>query len=153
MQIKYFFDQSLIEDYYSQDKWLLFHIFCIHEGHVYPDENWLDFGVVMLREWLPPARRLLQGSLYEEFLFFDGPFCLNARKQGDILHITLSDSLEQWLVPLDSFVQEIVHTAKQVHSDLLQMGVSRGINKRYLDKIESLCREIDDILKTQKKAD
>jgi hypothetical protein len=156
MEIKVAYDEELLRRYYERDKWVFFRIYCAHEGEAFPSDKWLDFGLVLLADWLHSTYHLLRGSADERFPFFDGPFWFRVHRQGNTLKVHLCESFAdgdecfgEWLLPLDDFVREIVRAAKQVRSDLLRMGMSRGLNKYYLDQVQSSCPRIEELLENR----
>lgn len=153
MEIQIAYDEQLLHRYYARDKWVFFRIYCVHEGQAFPSDQWLDFGLTMLSTWLQATLRLLKGARDERLPFFDGPFWLSVYRKGDTLKVHLyrafvegDTCLGEWQLSLDDFVREIVRASKQIHTDLWQRGINRGINRDLLDQVQSLCPKIEELL-------
>ncbi len=117
------FDDELMKRYTERQSSPLFTIYWTHEGAAYPEEQWLDFGSVLLSWWLMAAKSLLEGAAEADLSFMDGPFSLQARSLGNMLSVTASDQSWRWSVPIDVFVAEILRAADKVQQKFTQLGI------------------------------
>lgn len=118
------FDDALIEKYVRRGSNSLFTIYWQQEEAAYPEEQWLDFGAVILGWWLVTAKTLVEGALEAEFLFMDGPYRLNAHRFGNQLHFSAEGEAWLWRVSTETFVSELLEAAAEVKRKFSELGIS-----------------------------
>lgn len=100
----------------------------MHDDESYPDDYWLDFGSIVLGWWIVSATKLLSGEGYQQFPFMDGPFGLTVRHSGDLLYITGKQLEKEWMVPLHTFITEIIQASETVIEKLTSLNISDNEN-------------------------
>ena len=123
MNLNIGFDDALIKKYVGRGRSPIFTIYWTQDQAAYPEEQWLDFGAVLLSWWLIAARSLLEGAAEAELSFMDGPFRLKARRVGNLLYVSADDQPWQWRTPLETFVAELLRATSQVQQKFLDLGV------------------------------
>ena len=118
------FDDALIEKYVRRGSNPLFAIYWKQGETTYPEEQWVDFGSVVLGWWLVAARLLVEGAPEAEFLFMDGPYRLNARRFGNQLHFSAEGEAWLWRVSTETFVSELLEAAAEVKRKFSELGIS-----------------------------
>lgn len=123
MNLNIGFDDGSIKKYVGRGRSPIFTIYWTQDGVAYPEEQWLDFGSVLLSWWLVAAKSLLDGATEAELPFMDGPFRLKVRRIGNLLHVSADDQPWQWRTPLETFVAELLRATSQVQQKSLDLGV------------------------------
>ncbi len=123
MNLNIGFDDGSIKKYVGRGRSPIFTIYWTQDGVAYPEEQWLDFGSVLLSWWLVAAKSLLDGATEAELPFMDGPFRLKVRRIGNLLHVSADDQPWQWRTPLKTFVAELLKATSQVQQKSLDLGV------------------------------
>jgi hypothetical protein len=106
-------------------------IYCQFGTTFFPDDLWDDFAVIILEWWTQAALRLLiQSSDYEELLFMDGSFQMDAQlKEAGKCEITYFNRYEKerpvFTASIDNLVSEVIKASEKV------------INKCKLEKWDS----------------
>ena len=118
------FDDALIERYVRRGGNPLFTIYWKQGGAAYPEEQWLDFGSVIIGWWLVAAKSLLDGAVEAEFPFMDGPYRLKAHRFGNVVHFSADKEAWVWRTPIDTLVSELLNAAEKVQQKLSGLGVS-----------------------------
>ncbi len=118
------FDDALIEKCVRRGSNPLFTIYWKRGEAAYPEEQWLDFGSVIIGWWLVAAKSLLEGAVEAELLFMDGPYRVKARRVGTMVHFSADKETWVWRTPIDTFVSELLNAAEKVQQKLVGLGVS-----------------------------
>lgn len=123
MKLHVDFDEELMSRYHRRGASPFFTIYWTHSQEAYPNEDWLDFGSVIIGWWLIAATSLLHGALEEEFLFMDGPYALAVRPFGNQYHISMQGRSELWKVERTSFMNELLSAANQTVAKLNELQI------------------------------
>ncbi len=118
------FDDALIEKYARRGSNPLFTIYWKQGDAAYPEEQWLDFGSVIIGWWLVAAKLLLEGAIQAEFPFMDGPYRLKAHRTDNMVHFSADKEAWVWRTPIDTFVTELLDAADKVQQKLVDLGIS-----------------------------
>ena len=124
MRLHVSFDDSLIKKYVERGSSPLFTIYWTHEGMAYPEDQWMDFGSVILSWWLVAARSLLESAAKADFLFMDGPYCLEIRRVNDRVYVSAEDSSVQWQISTEDFAAELLRVADTIQKKFAELGIS-----------------------------
>ena len=117
------FDDALMEKYVRRGSSPLFTIYWQQGEAAYPEEQWLDFGSVILGWWLVAAKSLLEGVAEVKLSFMDSPFHLNVRRDGNLLYVSSDDLAWQCRTPIEAFVFELVAAANLVQQKFAELNV------------------------------
>lgn len=123
MNLHVSFDDELLKKYTERNSSPLFRIYWTNAGTAYPEEQWQDFGSVVLSWWLVAAKSLLGGAAEADLFFMDGPFSLQARVLGNRLSITADDQSWRGSISTDVFIREILKAADKVQQKFSQLGI------------------------------
>ncbi len=118
------FDDALIKKYVRRGSNPLFTIYWQQGEAAYPEEQWLDFGSVIIGWWLVAAKSLLEGAVEAELPFMDGPYRIKAHRIGTMVHFSADKEAWVWRMPIDAFVAELLRAADKVQQKLVNLGVS-----------------------------
>lgn len=124
MKLHLEFDDDLLRKYVDRGSNPLFAIYWSQAGVAYPEQHWLDFGLVVLSWWLVAAKSLLEGESEAEFSFMDGPYSLHVRRFDTLLHISGRGVAWQWQMPIDNFAAELLQAADQVDQKFTALGLA-----------------------------
>ena len=116
------FDDALIERYVRRGGNPLFTIYWKQGGAAYPEEQWLDFGSVIIGWWLIAAKSLLDGAEEAEFPFMDGPYRMKAHRLGNMVHFSADKEVWMWRTPISTFMAELLNAADTVQQKLAVLG-------------------------------
>jgi hypothetical protein len=122
MQIVIGFDEQLLTKWDRRRDVLLFRIAWRCDNIYYPQENWIDFGLVILGWWLGIADRLWQGIQEEDFFFMDGPYSIKAiqHQAEDVVELIPRGLDVTCRTSLAQLSDELIHAANEVCSVLAQ---------------------------------
>lgn len=124
MKLHVDFDDDLIKKYVKRGSSPIFTIYWIQDQVAYPENQWLDFGSVILSWWLVAAKSLLEGATEAELPFMDGPYCLEVRRFGNQLYVSANDQSWQWRTPIENFVEELLRATREVLRKFDELSVS-----------------------------
>jgi hypothetical protein len=138
MELRIQFDEKTLRLYASRNASHVCKIYWWHNGISFPGPDWEDFGPTILGWWLVAAKRLLQGSRTEQFLFMDGSYELQVQRQNGLLSISSPDLNTEWVVPLDEFITELVRATEYASRELRRLRMAQR-------ERESLEKGLDDL--------
>lgn len=118
------FDDALIEKYVRRGSNPLFTIYWKQGEAAYPEEQWLDFGSVIIGWWLVAAKSLVEGAAEAEFPFMDGPYRVKAGRFGNMVHFSADKEAWVWRTSIDILVSELLNAAEKVQQKLTSLGAS-----------------------------
>lgn len=116
MNINLVFDNDSICEYVERGSSPNFIIYMEHNGEIYPDNIWYDFGDVIIGWWIIAFTRLLQGDAKETLLFMEGPYEINITFDSDRNDLILNPAHTSfsWIVPLKEFYSELRRACNEV---------------------------------------
>ena len=123
MKLHLEFDADLIRKYVNRGASPIFTIYWAQDQIAYPEDQWLDFGSVVLSWWLVAAKSLLTGASEAEFAFMDGPFQLQAQRVGNMLYISADEQSVRWQISIEAFVTELLKAAYEVKRKFADMSI------------------------------
>ena len=123
MKLHVRFDDEIIQRYTARGSNPFFAIYWTHEGVAYPEEQWLDFGSVILSWWLRAARELLAGADEVELDFMDGPYTLTARATGDKLSVAAPELQKAWSASKQELIWELISAAEHIVNKLAELSL------------------------------
>ncbi len=126
MRLSLQFDPERMRRYATTGRNLPFGIAWEHEGTWFPDDQWDDFGLVLLDWWCGALLRLVAGARVERLQFMEGPYAvLIAIDQFDEpARLTFEGSAAEWHVPLVEIAAAISAAAATVQQALDSMSLS-----------------------------
>lgn len=127
MKIHLGFNEEWLYKYEARNSSVVFFIAWEHEGHYYPDKTWIDLGELILAMWIGNTQQLLNGSVFANFHFMDGPFELKAKYSRDNGVVELVPQRDDfvWEIPLVELANELLLAAKIVVQELERVGLKR----------------------------
>ena len=131
------------KDFYVANDLISFPLYIIADGNTFPDDEWTDFGVVVLRWWLSAIQSAeLNKAKCFELVFMDGPYIIECQREDQNVHMTFvckrrCDSvLFEYKTSFSTLMAEVVRTSKEILKYTRQLGLS---NKE-LDKLSQMLR-------------
>lgn len=121
MQIICQIDSQILLDPNLEGSKLMFEVWWEHNGEIYPEKGWVDFGYTILGWWVSNIIRISRGEEQGNFSFMDGPFSVNFQYQetNKILHLTSKDHLIDWNVPLREMIDALLFLSRTLQSNLI----------------------------------
>lgn len=116
MNINFVFDDERIYENVERGSSPNFMINMEHNGEIYPDEIWYDFGDVIIGWWITAFTNLLQGDATETLLFMDGPYEIDIRFDSDRDYFILNPARTNfhWRVAIKEFYSELRRACNEV---------------------------------------
>lgn len=140
MRIHLGFNEEWLHKYEARNSSPVFFIAWEHEGRYYPDKTWIDLGESILAMWLGNTQRLLNGSVFANFHFMDGPFELKGKyfRESGIVELAPRGDNFIWEIPLTEIVDELILATKTVLQELKRQGIEeREPLSKSLEMLES----------------
>ena len=113
------------------------------EDHYFPDKQWTDFPVAILRMW---CENLLSNRKKFELYFLDGPFYIDcSREENNNIRIQLINNSHEKIVEKESLIDENQFTSMlyETSISLIQLIEKKQFTKvTDLDELISILRNI-----------
>ncbi len=112
-----------VPDYLRRGSGLLGRLWVDIVGNAYPEENWIDFVVVVLGWWCQACCALLSatGEGKADFLFMDGPYSFTITSRGDTGVVRFRGSSEEAQVSVREFSRCVLQAANAVTRELVDV--------------------------------
>lgn len=124
MEIQLSFDDAILQRYYGRGSRVLFELPWHHQGEIYPEKQWLDFGSVVLCWWTNAAGALLTGASPVSFSFMDGPYRLAASLRANAkVRVTAEEGTIDWELDLEELCREVLRATRQAAQELHRRGI------------------------------
>lgn len=129
----------------SRNVYGTFYVEC--EGEVFPDSQWTDFPIIVLRMWCENIIASIANAKESEFqlFFFDGPFSIECKKELDKVKMKFWDrGKEKVCIETVIDIWGLVHSVYKTSTELLDKlkgTISFPINdeeqlRRLLEKLK-----------------
>jgi len=137
MELKFKFDNSVLEKYKNRDSEPFFFIWFEHDGKVYPDEEWMDFGFTIISWWINNLLQILMGIKEEgEWDFMDGPFSFNIKyeKSNRVIEMIPEGENYIWNIDIIELAEELARAFNNIAREMFSFGFYGDMEKDHVNR-------------------
>ncbi len=130
-----------LTDFAGEDERFPGIIYLENETECYPNGEWVDNVIILLRWWMHSISETLKGREGQGISFMEGPYYLNVTRENDDIVLETDDGEVNWRVNLKGFSKDLLSASNYVARELRQ--------KEYNDlavKLEDASRELREAL-------
>ncbi|MCB0036461.1 MAG: hypothetical protein KDE51_20655 [Anaerolineales bacterium] len=140
MNLEINIDDARLQKHNKLSKPLVFGIAWRFDDTFYPDENWMDFGIVILGWWFHAAVNLAKGEKELTLPFMDGPYRVRVTVNNNEKNLTIApDGTNiRESISFKNFCIELIDATNKIIEKLCELKIDESnvhVLKQYIEML------------------